>query len=970
MTMLGSKCSPCCQGPCPCAVGNLPDTVTITIDGPMGEKSQGPPLLTMKFDACFGSGAAGYAIAPGGKLGEASGPISSVVLTKAGSGYAVLGRAEPTLTLSATNTTEAEYTVTLAKEYDDCDRPYWELSGITVTDGGEGYVDGEQISISLGEGDVQEQPATATVVAKNAQPTLTASASPGSGATFTVTLTSNGGDPETWGVSKVAVSGTPLGYVDGDYLDFSGGVEQSPAFAQIVLGRLEPTVQVDAIQTTGGSGASLTATLRQEGTPPNVYWAVDSFTIVSAGEGYAAGELATVSAVDGTSNFQAVGVVDSVDGNGAILSFVVLDAFGFLYEGEYYKFGDSIEEVVVNSPGEYYVSELTGITVTDGGRYYRPDASLAAIVSSVNVRVVQAVGYDGSGATFAAVIDDNPASATFGQMTGVTVTNGGSGYLGWVWIFSCNCEWDWDNEGGAESHTVVAWRVYEDDDITGFKPTCYYEVPRCFPTKELDPPEYSAQLLRAKISSPLKTAYVALLGPRGTPGISNGPIHDLDLDPEQIGDRLDGWAVIIDDEVYAPAATVTVEQAPPSRGSSATLSASINADPESEEFGKLTLSLTSGGSGYLGGYRPESTSYVAFEYRGPAQPSVATFFHETPFRDLGDVGCSVEFVDSEPIADCGDFTFVGTALDATVTVVPGGEIEPLFRGSNKCCSECYDCCPDRPSQVTVTFTREAAEGYSYQAADNAQFEYDGQFGWLVSNQDSFYMTCPEDEIEVVFDFDLLEEEKECPRTPFVACLGSESYFGNDALFCPEAEYVLEPPETTLDPGSALLIKFDNPLKPQRTERSAAYLEISTLFSTTEYFLDIDRFRCEHAITIDARTAWATFLGEPAGDGENSACYVHDVADRTPPSPGSPTFLQHAIKTYTLEEQCGTFPEGWIENEEQVFTSDAPFGEGIPINPGDKYLAFIRFVCNPWTGPVYPVFFRRICNDYEIDVEFS
>lgn len=72
----------------------------------------------------------------------------------------------------------------------------------------------------------------------------------------------------------------------------------------------------------------------------------------------------------------------------------------------------------------------TGVTVQDGGTLYKEDKEAAPYVADVTVTVSQTGTTTGSGASFTVVIDDDPLSSTFGQITGVTVDEGGTNYIG------------------------------------------------------------------------------------------------------------------------------------------------------------------------------------------------------------------------------------------------------------------------------------------------------------------------------------------------------------------------------------------------------------------------------------------------------------------------------------------------------------------------------------------------------------
>jgi hypothetical protein len=158
---------------------------------------------------------------------------------------------------------------------------------------------------------------------------------------------------------------------------------------------------------------------------------VSSVAITNAGSGYSQWDQVLIS----TGDIEASGsylYVSSVDGNGAITGIGISDGGSYYRDtgvissvnfpwygggGEYYKSTGVIESVVVWEPGSYYVSESTG-------------------TSDVDVPFVYFRSYSGSGATATAQVDGTVGSPTFGQITGITATNGGQNYraagTGWA----------------------------------------------------------------------------------------------------------------------------------------------------------------------------------------------------------------------------------------------------------------------------------------------------------------------------------------------------------------------------------------------------------------------------------------------------------------------------------------------------------------------------------------------------------
>lgn len=434
--MLGSTCSPCCGNPCTlCTTGSLPDTVTVTFDG-FTDQTPGPDLISLSFSACFGGGASARVTAPGGDPDTDKGPISAVSLTNAGSGYAKLGRVAPTVSVSGGSGTGATFTPTITSSNDACGVPSWSIASVAVK-AGTGYVDGEQLTVTIADGDTEATAASVIVNTTRTQPTLTASASPGSGAVLSVTLSENYGSPTTWGVASVSVTNGGTGYTDGDTLTFAGGSAtkvNEEASAYIYTGRSTPTLSGGAA--IPGSGAVLTPTLTEytdwSGRP---YWSVTAFTITNAGTGYSEFDQVFITVTDGTVNPWSPfsGYVSSVDENGAITG-ITID-----YGGEFYKDTGVIQSVEVWYGGSYYDDDgvPTGVTVSNGGLYYREDASASPYVATVTTTISSVWPSTGSGAVITGVVDDDTSSATFGQLSGLTIDDGGDDYLAHELLGSC-----------------------------------------------------------------------------------------------------------------------------------------------------------------------------------------------------------------------------------------------------------------------------------------------------------------------------------------------------------------------------------------------------------------------------------------------------------------------------------------------------------------------------------------------------
>jgi hypothetical protein len=440
--MLGSTCSPCCNSnPCTaCTTGSLPDTVTVTFNG-FTDKTPGPDLISLSFSSCFGGGASARVTAPGGDPDTDKGPISAVSLTNAGSGYAKLGRVAPTISIGGGSGTGATFTPTITSSNDACGVPSWKIASVAVKDG-TGYVDGEALTVTIADGDIEAAAASVIVNTARTQPTLTASASPGSGAVFSVTMSQNFGSPSTWGVASVTVTNGGTGYTDGDNLTFAGGSAtkvNEEASAYIRTGRSIPTL-IGSVDGTGSSAAVTPTLTEYTDYYGGSYWSVTGFTITNGGSGYSENDPVSVTVTDGTPGYFSYfyAYVSSVDEDGAITG-IAID-----WGGEFYKDTGVIQSVELWRGGSYYDDDgvPTGVTVSGGGQYYREDASEPPYVATVTISISQTTPSDGTGAEITATVGDDPQNAaTFGKITGLTIENGGTGYLAWKWVANACCGW-------------------------------------------------------------------------------------------------------------------------------------------------------------------------------------------------------------------------------------------------------------------------------------------------------------------------------------------------------------------------------------------------------------------------------------------------------------------------------------------------------------------------------------------------
>lgn len=345
-------------------------------------------------------------------------------------------RDEPELTIvpPEDSGTGATFLVTLEDVGDLPD--FWGISAITVTNGGTGYTDGQIPTVGLGDGDVEHAAASLTIRTVRDEPQLTLSGP----ADLTVNVVSLGGSPETWEIDSITVNDGGSGYSDEQFLTvILGGDDVQVQFASLRIKtvRDEPTLFAQAQFSSSGTGAVLTVNLTQSGD----VWVVSSITVVDGGTGYTQGEYFSIlPSVGQTVMFAEVtanvtnGVIDSlniIDGGQYFLDTGVIDEVEVLSPGIFWRDTGVIGAIEILYGGLYYknLGDIESISLVNGGVYYREEATGTPYVADVTLTLNQIFPSDGAGATFTVTVDDDPDSPTFGEITGVTVDDGGDGYL-------------------------------------------------------------------------------------------------------------------------------------------------------------------------------------------------------------------------------------------------------------------------------------------------------------------------------------------------------------------------------------------------------------------------------------------------------------------------------------------------------------------------------------------------------------
>jgi hypothetical protein len=453
-------CNTCCDPCTACTQGSLPETITVSFSGFSDEQVPGPDLISLEFSSCYGSGAEARVTAPGGNADTDKGPISSVQVTKGGSGYAKIGRVAPTVTVSGTSGsgTGATFAVTLASSQDSCGLDRWAVSKVTLT-GGTGYANGDTLTFALANGDTQEVAAAAKIADLiYAEPTLSLSVAGGTGAVLQIDGYTKSGDnwglvpSDTWRISGITVANGGSGYTNNTLVtvNLGQGDEARPGAGSNLRVRtaiVEPTGEGWTLEAHDGSynpsaGAGLALSFTLARLPPNG-WEVTAATVTSGGSGYAAGEI--VDAYPASRSTPGAWLeITSVDQNGDVTGISIVNVVEI--EGTDSGVIESVSNLFSQAGWRKVITNPDGVRVTNGGVYYREDASAPAYVSPVTVTVTQSLPSAGTGASLSVEIDDDPASETFGQITGVNIDNGGDGYLAWQYRPVACCEDYWNGK--------------------------------------------------------------------------------------------------------------------------------------------------------------------------------------------------------------------------------------------------------------------------------------------------------------------------------------------------------------------------------------------------------------------------------------------------------------------------------------------------------------------------------------------
>lgn len=441
------------NGNCGCSCGNLPYTVTVSLAG-VAETDVQTAAPSYSLTSCTGSGAAAVATAASGEGCKASDTlVTGLTVTDGGCGYAVLGRKEPVLVASAPGGRGITFgKITLEPVSPaDCSSspswtglPQWKVTGIEATfDDQSGYgqdpiadlIVEEKVQLRaasgvlLTTGDIPINGITAAFKFEHELPVLSAVVRPygngsnGSGAQLSLTTTKitpapgGGFDGNYWEVTSVAVDAGGDGYITGQVVDFVYGIDtyctnvsvtgECGGAGTITANDTPPSKWLGITERKSdrrASGAVLELGWQQStGGDGLQYWTADSVSVVNGGSRYTVGDAIIYRHRDGGRIRVAV---SSVSSGGEIQSASITYAWPMLGEG------GAVQSVAVTDAGSSHRLRVTGIGAIDATPIYQEDPSLPALVPPTVIS---------PNCTHTATIDDKVGSATFGQVTAITV---------------------------------------------------------------------------------------------------------------------------------------------------------------------------------------------------------------------------------------------------------------------------------------------------------------------------------------------------------------------------------------------------------------------------------------------------------------------------------------------------------------------------------------------------------------------
>jgi hypothetical protein len=450
---------------------------------------------------------------------DGTGSITGIAVIDPGSGYAYeeMERIEPTLDLSITTSggTGATFSISLLTNGDDPET--WKIDSVSVTTPGTGYgfFDTAEAYVTDPIGGV-DFAAILVLYVTRVEPTLSISGGDGTGADIDPVLIAdvdfNG--KNVWRIDSVTINDGGAGYTESTNLTVNiDAGEPGFGWGAILVPRVtrsEPTTLTVSVSSIDGSGADLEVVLTP-GTDPYGYdiWEVTSITINDGGFGYDDFDSVSINLGGAIEQSPAYGYVE-VDGSGTITSITLYDG------GRYYETDGVIVAVDIDDNGEYAHTDGTIDTIEvdpySPGAYWAEQETGEVIVDPPDVTVE--TNSAGSGAVLTPVIDDDPDSPTFGQITSITVTSAGADYKldGYFWEIELSsslvtsnvsvmeqAEWAEENRiGGTDQSGQIAdpviFRSYDEeacgmDLLDGEYPAIFGPV-RCYAAPDIDGGEW------------------------------------------------------------------------------------------------------------------------------------------------------------------------------------------------------------------------------------------------------------------------------------------------------------------------------------------------------------------------------------------------------------------------------------------------------------------------------------------------
>lgn len=734
-------CDRCCQ--CGCACGTLPYTLTVEFGG-LVNKTHGQHC-SLEFDSLFGCNAEGIVLAPGGCdnlepccTPSDRGPITDVLLTNGGKNYAKCGRTEPELVITAPGVVGAVFTPT----FDVATvggLPIWQIGLIEVS-GGTGFVDGSPLKIETTNGSFQEAPAIATLYFDGTSATVEIGATGsyykedctlppivaevtvtpcggGSGAVITATVDDDPTSATFGTITKLNVTEGGDGYLAWNWVcrgwDSLNGL---PFVLRASTPR--PLVSLE-FQSCFGGGAcavidnkgpreqpTLTASPACGGT------VTPTLTKTNDDNGDPAWTITSVSASGGTDCPSTAAAVFScccttikaaditLNATGGVLTGATITDGGLYYQQrEWDGSASPIYSVTLTDRGDGYVKlgrEKPQWTITKDGWTFTPafsgpyegDCKLPYwATKSVGISSgSKSTALDGWGLTKTVeppeYVDERMLAVVHTRQE-PTVTAKAGGNSGYGATFDVTVE----EIGGQPKQ----WRVAS---ITGGGGTGYPDnVPIYFsvPPRTGAYGHYTVDSARATgtVNETGAITGITLLRP-GAYYLDNGIPQTVEV---KAGGRYYRENPSLDR--FVADVSVVVKQLPGSNGSDAVLTASVDSNPTSENYGKIaSVTIENGGDGYSlfggsldclykGGCNDGCTvggRFVELEFQGDNKP-LAVRLKE---------GLSVAaFESDEPVTKCdtppGTASLVYGTPAGTLTITPGGQWDSFGQ------SDCGDC---------------------------------------------------------------------------------------------------------------------------------------------------------------------------------------------------------------------------------------------------------------------------------------